>query len=53
MYSYSENNFGFEGIILSENMDKLSGTDVKFETPTLHQISVCVMKHEGEKNERN
>jgi len=45
MYTYSENSFGFEGICLAENMDKLAGCDVVFETPGLHQISVAVMKN--------
>lgn len=45
MYTYSENRFGFEGICLSENLDKLAGADISTETPTLHQISTAVMKN--------
>lgn len=44
LYTYSENSFGFEGICLAENMDKLAGCDVVYETPGLHQISVAVLK---------
>lgn len=45
MYTYTENSFGFEGICLAENMDRLAGCDVAFETPGLHQISVAVLKN--------
>lgn len=45
MFTYTENSFGFEGICLSENIDRLAGCDVAFETPGLHQISVAVLKH--------
>lgn len=31
-------------MILSENLDKLAGTDISTETPTLSQISVAVMR---------
>lgn len=44
LYSYSGNSYGFEGICLSDNIDRLAGMDVSFETPTLFQISVAVMK---------
>ena len=36
---------GFEGICLSENLDKLAGLNVTKEIPTLYQISVAVMKN--------
>lgn len=36
--------FGFEGICLAEDLDKLSGLDIAVERPTLSQISVHVMK---------
>ena len=38
------NQFGYEGICLAENLDKLAGLDIVKETPTLFQISVAVMK---------
>jgi len=44
MYTYSENRFGFEGLCLAEDLDRLAGTDISMETPTLHQISTAVMK---------
>lgn len=44
MYTFSENSYGFEGIILSKDLDRLAGMDVKAETPSLHQISTAVMK---------
>ncbi len=44
LYSYSGNNYGFEGICLTEHVDKLAGMDISLETPSLFQISVAVMK---------
>ena len=44
LYSFSGNNYGFEGICLAENIAKLAGMDVSLETPSLFQISVAVMK---------
>jgi len=44
LYSFSGNSFGFEGICLAEDMDKLAGMDIQAEVPTLFQISVAVMK---------
>ena len=44
MYSMTKNNYGYEGICLAEDMDKLAGLDIAVETPTLSQISVAVMK---------
>lgn len=43
-YSFSANTYGFEGICLAENIDKLAGLDISMETPSLFQISVAVMK---------
>jgi ABC-2 type transport system ATP-binding protein len=45
LYTISSNNYGFEGMALSENISGLSGLDVVTETPTLSQICVAVMKH--------
>lgn len=44
MYTMIESTQGFEGAILAENLDKISGIDVIKETPTLSQISVTVMR---------
>lgn len=44
LYSMHNSNYGFEGICLSENLERLAGMDVSVETPTLSQISVAVMK---------
>ena len=44
LFSVSKNAYGFEGICLAENLDRLAGMDVAVETPTLSQISVAVMK---------
>lgn len=45
LYSISTNNYGFEGICLSSNLDKLAGINLTYETPTLSQICVAVMKN--------
>ncbi len=45
LYSISESRYGFEGICLSENIDRLAGMDIATETPGLYAISVAVMKH--------
>lgn len=45
LYSIQTNSYGFEGICLAENLDKLAGMDILTETPSLSQISVAVMKH--------
>lgn len=44
LFSITKGNYGFEGICLAENLDKLAGMDIVRETPTLYQISVAVMK---------
>lgn len=44
LFTISGNRYGFEGICLAENLDKLAGMDISAETPTLSQISVAVMK---------
>ena len=44
LYTMTANNFGFEGICLAENLDKLAGMEVTKEIPSLYQISVAVMK---------
>ena len=45
LYSMTKNPYGFEGICLAENIDKLAGLNVTKEIPTLYQISVAVMKN--------
>lgn len=45
LYSMTRNPYGFEGICLAENIDKLAGLNVTKEIPTLYQISVAVMKN--------
>lgn len=45
LYSITESQYGFEGICLAENLDRLAGTRLSKETPTLFQISVAILKH--------
>ncbi len=44
LYTMSRNTYGFEGVCLSENLDRLAGVDVELERPSLSQICVAVMK---------
>ena len=44
LYTMTANSYGFEGICLAENFDKLTGMNVTKEIPSLYQISVAVMK---------
>ena len=44
LYSMSTNHYGFEGLCLASELDKLAGISVTTETPSLFQISVAVMK---------
>ena len=44
IYTMSRNTYGFEGVCLSENLDRLAGMDVELERPSLSQICVAVMK---------
>lgn len=45
LYSVSRNSYGFEGICLADDLNKLAGMDISREMPTLYQISVAVMKN--------
>lgn len=45
LYSMTSNKYGYEGICLASELDKLAGCDVSVETASLSQISVAVMKH--------
>ena len=44
LYTMNRNSYGFEGVCLSENLDRLAGMDVELERPSLSQICVAVMK---------
>lgn len=44
LFSITKNKYGFEGLCLSENLDKLAGMNITTETPSLSQISVAIMK---------
>lgn len=44
LLGFRKNSYGYEGLCLTENLDKLAGMDIAVETPTLSQISVAVMK---------
>jgi len=44
LYSVNVNPYGFEGICLAEDLDKLAGMKLTKETPTLYQITVAIMK---------
>ena len=44
LFSMSRSAYGFEGICLAENLERLAGMDVALETPSLSQICVAVMK---------
>lgn len=44
LFQVSESNYGFEGICLAKDMEKLAGLRVSMEIPSLFQISVAVLK---------
>ena len=44
LYSITANPYGFEGICLAEDLDKIAGMNLTKETPSRYQISVAVMK---------
>ena len=44
LYSMTKSHYGFEGICLSKDVDRLAGMDIELEVPSLSQISVAVMK---------
>ena len=44
LYDMTTNSYGFEGLCLAENLDKLAGLDIDTETPTLTQLSVGIMR---------
>ena len=44
LIGFTKNSFGYEGLCLADNLDKLAGLDIAVETPTLSQISIFIMK---------
>lgn len=44
LFSITKNAYGYEGICLAEDLNKLAGMDTEISTPSLSQISVAVMK---------
>lgn len=52
MYTMNSSHYGFEGICLSENLDKLAGLDITTEVPTLFQLSVAIMKVNSHMNRK-
>ena len=44
LFDVSKGKYGFEGLVLAENADKLAGYDLIRETPTLMQLSVGIMR---------
>ncbi len=44
LYTTQESMYGFEGLCLAENLEKLAGIEMTREIPSLYQISVAVMK---------
>ena len=44
LYTITTSNYGFEGICLASDLDKLAGLDITTETASLFKISVAVMK---------
>ena len=44
LFSITKNSYGYEGICLAKDVDRLAGMDIELETPSLSQICVAVMK---------
>ena len=44
LYDMTTSSFGFEGLCLAEDLDKLAGLDIETEAPTLTQLSVGIMR---------
>ena len=44
LWGFQKNSYGYEGLCMAEDLDKLAGMDIATETPSLSQISVAVMK---------
>ncbi len=44
LYTITTSNYGYEGICLAKDLDKLAGLDITTETASLFKISVAIMK---------
>ncbi len=44
LYTITASGYGFEGICLADDLDKLAGLDITTETASLFKISVAIMK---------
>ncbi len=44
LYTITTSNYGYEGICLASDLDKLAGLDITTETASLFKISVAIMK---------
>lgn len=44
LYTITTSNYGYEGICLAQDLDKLAGLDITTETASLFKISVAIMK---------
>ena len=44
LFDITSNKYGYEGLCLSENIDKLAGMDVETSIPTLSQLAVGIMR---------
>ena len=45
LFTKSENQFGFEGMVLAKDLPQIMTADLVTETPNLFRISVAVMRH--------
>ncbi|MBR4027889.1 MAG: ABC transporter ATP-binding protein [Lachnospiraceae bacterium] len=45
LFSIHTNTYGFEGICLAKDMDKLANMNISCERPNLYQISVAIMQY--------
>ena len=44
LYSFQKNSYGYVGLCLAKDLERLGGFDISTETPSLSQISIAVMK---------
>lgn len=44
LIGYTQNTYGYEGLCLADDLDKLAGLDIAIERPSLSQISISIMK---------
>ncbi|SFC11520.1 ATP-binding cassette domain-containing protein [Butyrivibrio sp. YAB3001] len=45
LFDITTNSFGYEGLCLAENIEKLAGLDIEVEAPTLMQLTVGIMRN--------